>query len=112
MRHDNKKVDQKGLFLLLITLVASRHCKSATSANPVPDCDFVWLVMLLKRDVTAVCTIATLMVQGFTIMMCLLKSVAPPINNGKMQLFFLPVTRIQPVLTYIFLYGLSLWVCL
>ena len=41
VRHYNKKVDEKVLLLILINLVLSRHCESATGANPVPEYEFV-----------------------------------------------------------------------
>ena len=54
------------MFWLLITLFVSRDYDSATGANPVLDCDFVWLGNLLKRNVTAIGTIATLVGIGFS----------------------------------------------
>ena len=56
----------KDVLWLLIILVVSRHCESATGTNQVPGRDFVWLVKLLKRGMTTIGKIATLISAGFT----------------------------------------------
>ena len=45
--------------------MVSRHCKSATVTNPVPECDFFWLGKLLKSGVMIIGTIYALVGAGF-----------------------------------------------